>query len=214
MAALIIFVSGPVHAEWAVMPSVSTLGAGVDLAGELSSRVQLRGGFHAIDIGRPMTWDNVDYDGELRLRNVQGLFDFYPAGGSFRVSAGAIWNQNRASGISNEDTTIEVNGIRYPVALVGTIRADAETDPVGPYLGVGWGNPIAGSRRYRLMLDIGAYAHGDPRVELTARPRFGIPLPQRYLDDLQAEEDRINEDAKEYSIYPVVSIGLAIRVGG
>lgn len=205
-------VSLPVAAQqFAVAPKISTLGYGADLIVGLGSYVHLRAGAHRGDVTRDLTHNEIEYEGDVELSSENLFLDLYPGGRSFRVTIGAIRNDNIYEARSTENTIVEVNGIPYPVALVGRIRAVATTDEVGPYVGIGFGNAFRGGSRFRVLFDIGAYAHGEPVVDLIAEPNPGIPLPPTFEADLAAEERSLQEDISEYEIYPVVSLSLAFR---
>ncbi len=195
----------------AVAPKVSTLGYGADLIVGLGSYVHLRGGIHRGDITRDLTHNDIDYEGDVELSSENLFLDIYPGGRSFRITLGAIRNDNVYEARSTEDTIVEINGVPYPVALVGRLRAVATTDEVGPYLGIGFGNALRGNSRFKLLFDIGAYSHGEPVVDLIAEPNPGIPIPPGFEEDLAAEERSLQDEIGDYDIYPVVSLSLAIR---
>ncbi|HUF17756.1 MAG TPA: hypothetical protein VMS12_06910 [Thermoanaerobaculia bacterium] len=195
----------------AVAPKISTLGYGADVIVGLGSYVHLRGGLHRGDVTRDLTHNEIEYEGDVELSSENLFLDLYPGGRGFRITLGAIRNDNIYEARSTENTIVEVNGVPYPVALVGRIRAVATTDEVGPYLGIGFGNAFRGSSRFRLLFDIGAYAHGEPIVDLIAEPNPGIPLPPSFEEDLAAEERSLQDEISDYEIYPVVSLSLAFR---
>lgn len=197
--------------QFAVAPKVSTLGYGADLIIGLGSYVHIRGGAHRGDITRDLTHNEIEYEGDVELSSESLFLDLYPGGRSFRVTIGAIRNDNIYEARSTENTIVEVNGVPYPVALVGRIRAVAMTDEVGPYVGIGFGNVFRSGSRFRVLFDIGAYGHGEPIVNLIAEPNPGIPLPPTFEADLAAEERSLQEDISEYEIYPVVSLSIAFR---
>lgn len=205
-------VSFPVAGQQiAVAPKVSTLGYGADLIVGLGSYVHVRGGIHRGDITRDLTHNEIEYDGDVELSSENLFLDLYPGGRGFRITVGAIRNDNIYEARSNENTIVEINGVPYPVALVGRLRAVATTDEVGPYLGIGFGNAFRGSSRFRLLFDIGAYAHGEPVVDLIAEPNPGIPIPPGFEEDLAAEERSLQDEISDYEIFPVVSLSLAFR---
>lgn len=201
-------------AQVAVTPHVSSLGAGAELTLGATPTVNVRLAARGFSITRPVTYQGNEYDAELTLRNIGAVIDLHPFHSGLRISAGAIYNDNRFIGRTNNRTTVEVNGVRYPVALVGRIDGEVTADALGPYAGIGWGNAVAAGGRYRLTVDLGAFYQGRPQLELTAVPNFGLSLPQRYLDDLEVEEQELENDLSRYRVLPVVSIGVAIRLGG
>ncbi len=197
----------------AVQPKVSTLGAGADLVLGLSPNLNARLGAQLFSHTRDLEQSDIKYEGTAELRSGNVLLDLYPAAaGAFRISGGALLSDNSFTGRSNEDTIIEVNGVGYPVALVGVITAEVTANKVAPYLGIGFGNPLSpGARRWRFAVDIGAVYQGEPEVKLTATPFLPIPLPASFERDLAAEEQDLQEELRQYKIYPVLSIGIGYR---
>lgn len=195
----------------AFQPKVSTLGGGADVILGISPQLNFRAGAQLFSITQTLEESDIIYDGDLELRSGNVLLDLYPTASAFRISAGAILNDNSFTGRSTEDTLVVVNGVSYPVALVGVIAAKVTTDPIGPYLGIGFGNPLSSGSPWRVTLDIGAFYQGEPQVELTATPFLPIPLPAGFQEDLDEEERKLQDEVRKYKIYPAVSIGVAYR---
>lgn len=211
-ALLLIFTATPLLAQRiAFQPKVSTLGGGADVILGISPHLNFRAGAQLFSMTETLEESDIIYDGDLELRSGNLLFDLYPTAGGFRISAGAILNDNSFTGRSTEDTLVVVNGVSYPVALVGVIAARVTTDPAGPYLGLGFGNPLSSGSPWRVTLDLGAFYQGEPQVELTATPFLPIPLPGSFQEDLAEEERKLQADVRKYKVYPVVSIGVAYR---
>jgi len=195
----------------ALQPKVSTLGVGADVVFGVSPHVNVRLGAQLFSHTRDLEKSDIKYEGDAELRSGNLLLDLYPAAGGFHITGGALFSDNSFTGRSNEDTIIEVNGVGYPVALVGVITAEVTANRIAPYLGFGFGNPLSGGGPWRVTLDVGAVYHGEPQVELTATPFLPIPLPASFERDLAEEERQLQEEVREYKIYPVVSIGVGYR---
>jgi hypothetical protein len=157
------------------------------------------------------TEQEIEYDAELRLLSGQVLLDLHPGGRGFRISAGVVINGNEVTAVSTENTVYTINGRQYPVGLVGRLRGRVETNPVAPYLGLGWGNAVAPGSPWRLALDVGAFYQGSPEVSLVADPIIPILVPSQFFEDLEAERREIEEDISDYTVYPVVSVGVSYR---
>lgn len=195
----------------ALAPKVGSTGAGADLTIGIARSVNLRLGAQGWTRDETRTEQEIEYDARLRLLSGQVLFDLHPGGRGFRVSAGVFINGNELTAISSEDAVYTINGRQYPVGLVGRLRGRVETEPVAPYLGVGWGNAVAPGSRWRLAVDVGAFYQGAPEVSLTASPTIPILVPAQFYEDLEEERREIEEDVSGYTVYPVVAIGLSFR---
>lgn len=193
----------------------STAGAGLDLTLGLTKGLNVRAGANAFSLSQTRSEFDTTYDAELRLRSASLLLDLHPGGRGFRLSVGGVYNQNEVEGDSNDKTTVTINGTTYPVALVGTISAKATTNELCPYVGLGWGNAVGKGNRVRFTFDIGAYYHGSPKVSVTSHVNPAVPpnlIPQKFYDDLEAERRRVENDVSGYKFFPVVSLGLTVRL--
>ena len=195
----------------ALTPKLGSTGAGADLTIGLARTVNVRLGAQGWTRDETRTEQEIEYDARLRLLSGQVLFDLHPGGGGFRVSAGVLINGNELTAVSTEDAVYTINGTRYPVGLVGRLRGSVETEPIAPYLGIGWGNAVSPGSRWRLAVDVGAFYQGEPEVSLTAEPLIPILVPDEFFEDLEEERREIEEDVSGYTVYPVVSIGLSYR---
>jgi hypothetical protein len=195
----------------AVAPKVGTTGAGVDVTIGLSRSINLRLGGQGYTRSETRREQEIEYDADLQLLSGQLLLDLHPGGRGFRLSAGVVVNANEVTAVSTENTTYTINGTVYPVGLVGRLRSTVETEKIAPYLGIGWGNAVAPGSRWRLALDVGAFYQGEPEVTLVAQPIIPILLPSGFLEDLEAERREIEEDVSDYTVYPVISLGVSYR---
>jgi hypothetical protein len=104
-----------------------------------------------------------------------------------------------------------------PVALVGTLEAKGELDPVVPYAGLGWGNAVSEGKGVGFFVDLGVVFQGKADVTLTPiipanSPIQTTPGARQALDILlRREEQDLEDDAARYDLYPVLSIGISYR---
>jgi hypothetical protein len=195
----------------AVAPKVGTTGAGLDVTIGLSPSINLRLGGQGYTRSETRREQEIEYDADLELLSGQLLLDLHPGGRGFRLSAGVVLNANEVTAVSTERTTYTINATVYPVGLVGRLRGKVEAEKIAPYLGVGWGNAVGPGSRWRLALDVGAFYQGEPEVSLVAQPIIPILVPSEFFEDLEAERRQIEEDVSDYTVYPVVAIGVSYR---
>lgn len=195
----------------ALAAKVGTTGVGADLTVGLARSLNLRLGAQAYTRSETRTEQEIEYDAKLELVSGELLLDVHPGGRGFRISGGAIVNGNAVTAVSSEDAVYTINGVQYPVGLVGRLRGRVDTNDVAPYLGIGWGNAVAPGGRWRFALDAGAFYQGKPKVSLTAHPIIPGLLPARFEQDLEAERQEIEDDLDSYRVYPVVSLGVSYR---
>ena len=120
----------------ALAVKAGTDGAGVELeygfGSVFGARLQVNGG----TFSHHLTKTSVYYDGHLRFRNAMALADWHPGGGSWRVSAGLVYNDNKVDlNALPTGGTFTINGNTYPAASVGSYKGTLSFDKVAPYLG-------------------------------------------------------------------------------
>ena len=192
-----------------------TLGIGPELTLGLgsASTVHLRLGIFAGDYQDTITERGIDYDGDLELRHGTALVDWYPGGGSFRLSAGAAWNDDELVGTAPLEDLVrrEIPNLPPLGFDLGTLQGTGTIDSVGPYVGIGFGNPFNGGR-WGFTLDLGVADFGEPDIDLVAItdiPIGLIPGGQGALDAaLEEEEAALQDEVEGYRYLPVISFGV------
>lgn len=192
--------AGPV----AVGMKVGTTGLGLEGTLGVTDRVNLRASVSGLDYSTDVEEDDIEYDGTLKVRSAGVLADWYPFRGRFRLSAGAFYNGNEFRG-SAQDEALEIGDNLYDA------RLDAEVDwrRFAPYLGLGWGNAVAGGR-LSFSTDIGVLFTGSPRVSLEGRTGDPV-LEEQFQEDVQREEESLEDDLEDVKYFPVLSVSLSYR---
>lgn len=202
--------------NWAILTNASTLGLGGAVVAKINPHLNTRVGINAF--GFDLTYDETraSYDSEVNLFNIGTTLDYYPFEKSgFNVSLGVIYNDNNADGVAVASDIVDVDLGAFNIDVNDLLNVNAKVETsrnFAPYLGIGWGNPIAGS--LRLWGNLGVMFPGSPEVELS--PDFLLNqdivpdnIKQEIQDNLDEEEESIEEDLDRFNIYPVVSIGLS-----
>ena len=207
--------AAPAHAEVTVGGKVGTLGLGAEVAFGLSDQLNLRLAASAADHDLDYEAGGIDWEGSLDLASAAALLDWHPGGGRFRLTAGALFNDNTLEGRAPLRTLLEREiGPRPPDLEVGTLVGTAEGDSVSPYLALGV------SHRPRdtgisFTFELGAVFQGSPDVTLevdTPLPIDAVPGGRALVDRLLAEEEReLEAEAEDYEVYPVLSFGIGYR---
>lgn len=163
--------------------------------------------------------DDLVYDTEADLRTGFVLLDWYPGAGGFRFSLGGGWNGTEAE-VSAPVVRLLAD-IIDPASLallppLGDVTGTAQGDDFVPALMIGWGNPFRGGA-WNVSFEIGAFYQGEPEVDLTYQPPPGfsdlpITIPEGALEAaLAAQEAELEEELEDYTIVPVVSLGVSYR---
>ena len=204
------------------------LGIGVEGAVELTRKSNLRGGFNLFSYDFSETKDNLVYNAGLRLRSAEALYDWFPFGGKFHLSGGALlYNGNNitAKVSPSGGQSFTLGGVSYtsdptnPIAGNATLGLDHNR--VAPMGLVGWGNPIPRSgRRVGVNFELGAVFIGSPQSTLSltggACVSAGVCLnaatDPSVQSNIAAEKKKLDHDASFLHVLPVISIGFSFRL--
>ena len=188
----------------AVTAKLGTLGLGVEGTFGLTEQFNARLGLNKFDFDRTETIDDIEYDLDLEWQTVSLLADWHPFGNSFRFTAGIMSNGNELSG-SSTATSLTIGDTTYPG--VG-LEAKLDFDSTAPYLGVGWGNALSANKGWGFNVDVGVLFQGSGDVALTPTGAgAGLVDPV----DIAAEEQKFEDDIKDYKYYPVFSFGVSYK---
>ncbi len=203
---------------------VSTLGAGVEIATPLSRSLNLRATGNFVDFNYAFSIDGIDYSTRVNFRSGQIAIDWFPFHGSFHISPGLLYYKNNLSGDAHVpaaktftlgDVTY-INSVDDPVSGTATINFDRH---IAPALTIGFSNIIPrNGKHFSVPFEIGAAYTGPAVMDVkiagtacTVQGCFNAATDADTQTNLRNEIRDINEEAKKYPIFPIISIGLAYR---
>jgi hypothetical protein len=186
-----------------VYTQIGTEGIGLGAGAALSEAFGVRAEVNYGRLNDDFSAGDIDYEAKIKLRGAGLYGDWFPTPSSFRLTAGASFNNSRIDATGTSSSTLTINGRRYSAAgeaVIGTI----EWPTVMPYLGVGFGHgPRA--RGWGFFADLG-FLIGKPKTTLTATPGLLAQVPPA---DLERERRELQDKADDYRLYPVVKIGVS-----
>ncbi|MGH7502649.1 MAG: hypothetical protein ACREL7_12950 [Longimicrobiales bacterium] len=191
----------------AVSGRAGTLGLGAEVSVGLNRNFGVRGGVFAQPWQPSYTFDDIEYTLELASPSFLALLDVYPLGGGLRVSGGFVRFGGDHEVHGQLTGPIEVGNQTYTPDQIGTLSGVFETRDMSPYAGFGFGR-LGGRRGLGFAFDLGVAFHGEPGVQLNADGP--IASQQEFMDNLAIEAQNLEEDARPFRFYPVLSVGLAI----
>lgn len=212
-----------VEKPWEFNVSAGTNGLGLELSTRFSDQLRLRGGYHFYDLSidtdaennNGTSGDELKYSSDLELSNFGAILDWYPWGGVFRVSAGAVYNDNnfKVEASCENPSGCEVGSSQFSRTEIGTITTRIDVQEFGPYLGIGWDKGIESTGRWIISFDIGAYYQGSPDVEMTSNGSCvnSALIGAACRAALEEEENEIEDEIEDYVFYPVVTLGIGYR---
>jgi hypothetical protein len=211
----VLFTSGSASAtDLALTAELGTTGIGLHMSLPLQKNLNARLGFNTLNYSYASSSGNVDYDYKLKLNTFDALVDYFPSEGSFRLTGGLTYNNNKvnAVGKSNAAGVFILNGTPYTAANAGQINGKIDFRKIAPYLGIGWGNALKKDTGWGFSADAGVLFQGSPNTSLTSS---GCTLPgnqcNQLSNDLEVENRSLRDKANDLKLYPVLRVGASYR---
>lgn len=201
-----VLMSSNSYAGTAVGVGGSTLGYQVALSQSVSENVNLKLTYNTASQSFDGETDGVNYDYDFEFESTSLLIDWHVFGGGFRLTTGALINDNEIFAQSDiSGLTLEVGDTVFTSAEVGRLEGDISFDSYAPYLGLGWGRSI--SDGFSFVFDLGVVFQGEPTVNLQT---VGGTLSDNslLLEEVEREEQELQDDANDFDVYPVIALGL------
>ena len=187
---------------------VGTTGVGGDLTWGLTENFNIRAGFGYFTLTQKNVGgdENDQKDVKLDLLNIPITLDWYPiTGNGFRISAGALFNNNRGEISAQSGQSVSINDHDY---LVSSMSGKIDFNHIGPYLGIGYGNAADTSAHWHFSSDLGVAYLGSPNVTLDATALD--PAQQGALNnDIAAQINKYQDDVRPFKFYPVLTLGVS-----
>ncbi len=211
--------------EMAVSAHISIEGGGLEVTKKISDKFNARIAFHQYtyqgtdplatlkQMGNLLTdalgiskSDNAyDHNGKQQLLSV--MADWYPGEESqSRFSVGLGYNNSNDDIVGRELPLggYNLGANHYSAAQVGKLQGTLKYNSLAPYIGFGWGNPVAENKKWGFVADVGMLYQGAPKVTLSATgTAAGLQT------DVAAERARLEKDTWTWT--PMVSIGLSYQ---
>jgi len=207
---LVLLFSGAANADLGVGLKAGTLGLGIEGRWSPLPWLDLRLGANQYDYDNNGNQAGIDYDATLALDTyfLTGNFRFPLS--PFRVTAGAFSNGNELQ-MSSQDTggtPIDIGGVPFDTAVVGSLQAVTSFSETAPYLGFGYDFEIFG--KVGLNLDFGVLWQGEPTVDLSATGYDTAPtIVQDQLDvAFVVEKAELEDEFSDYKAWPVLSLSF------
>lgn len=213
-SALALLAMNAAHAQVAVTGSGGTTGVGLHVSVPVMEQLNARFGINGLRYSYDGSTSDVDYNFKLKLRTFDALLDYFPLKSDFRLTGGIVYNGNKIDAVGRPGLTgaYTLNGRTYPAAAVGTLNGQIDFRNVAPYLGVGWGNPVAKEKGWGFAADVGVLFQGSPRTSLS---NSGCIAPAavcaQIASDVAAENRSLQDEANDYKAFPVVRIGVSYK---
>jgi hypothetical protein len=190
---------------------VSTLGYGLEVSVPVfQNQLNVRAGFNTFDYdydSNDGSSTDLTYKGDLKLGSLPLLLDWHPFKGSFRLSTGIVFNSNEIKATATcEVASCDFGDGNFDAATLGTTELQVDLGGTQPYLGLGFGNAVSSDGGFSFAFDLGVVFQ-DPTVKIT--PSASCQADPDCRDQVVQEEADLNDDVKDFDLYPVISLGLS-----
>lgn len=189
---------------------VSSQGFGLELVGSLTERLNVRAGANYFTLSKSLTKSGNEFDFDLKLKSFNALLDWHVFGGSFRISGGGVIDKNFLDGVASDANTYDIGDMVFTIDEVGTLRGEIDYRDLSPYVGVGWGNPLAKDSGWTFMVDLGVVFIGAANVDLTSTGGT-LSNDANFLAEVVKEEADVRDDLDDFKLYPVVFLGFSYK---
>ena len=208
VAALLAIAATPAMAQdHAVGVRLGMLGLGVEYSYRINEFITVRGGVNGASYSFDETESGIDYEFDLDFDTLAVGVDIHPFRNRFRVSVGAMKNDNGLSASSTAGQDFDIGDETYTANEVGRLSGRIGFDSAAPYAGVGW--DWMRDRKVGLALDLGLLSQGSPKVSFSASGP--IASNPDFADDLAAEEAEVQEELDDFDLYPYAMLGVVFR---
>lgn len=187
--------------EYYLGGKASTLGLGVEAGAKIASQwaVRLNGNF--LNLNEDFETDNVLYKGDVDLRSLGAIADWYPHETGFHVSGGIFYNGNQAAVRGTALRDVRFGGTSYTPDQLGELRAEAEANAIAPYVGIGYQYHVTPA--FSVGAELGALYTGQYEATLSATS------PAVAQADLREEQRQLDDEVGSMRFWPV----LGVRAG-
>ena len=192
--------------------SIGTPGIGAELKFKANDQVVLRGAVDGLSYSHDVNYDNIDYDGKLKMFTGGAFADLHPfAGSGFLVSGGAYFGTRKIDLHATPVVTgtVKIGDVTYTGSQVGQLDGRVKMSKFQPFAGLGYDNSFTSDRRWGFKAMAGVAFSKKPDVTLTASGPLASNA--QFQQELARELTNIRDDAKGFRYFPVVQLGLSYR---
>jgi hypothetical protein len=190
---------------------IGTLGIGAEYTHKINDSFNARIGINGYSYSVDGTESDIDYKIDLDLQTFEAIADYHPFENGFRISLGAMFNNNEINFKGKpKGTSYTINDVTYTATEVGSLDGKVYFDDIAPYAALGYAGQ---SGSWTFTSELGAMYQGTPKSSLTVTCGSAVPVNtcNQLKADVAAEKVKFDEEIKDFEWYPVLSIGVAYR---
>jgi hypothetical protein len=202
--------------RWALGVTIGSDGAGAEAQFLATRAIVLRVRAAFLNIDHAQTYDQVRYNGHVRLSNAGAYLDLHLLDGMLHplmLSGGvvsAVGGRRHVGLDATPQGSFSLGGHTYTAAQLGAVTGNIGLDTVAPFAGVGFDNTFDTKGPFGFKLLAGVVFSGDPKVNLQSTGGL-LSNTTAVLADIQSEEAKIRSAAQVFQYYPAISTGLTYK---
>jgi hypothetical protein len=132
----------------------------------VARKLNIRGGFNAFSYSRRFDKDGITYNGDLNLRSGSALLDWFPFGGGFHLSPGALVYNNigaKANALVPAGQAFTLGGTTYQSDTANPVtgKRNLGFTMAAPMVLFGWGNLVPRHKHFIFKFETGVVFQGS-----------------------------------------------------
>lgn len=209
LLALVFVTAGVAQADnnFGIGLKAGTLGLGLEGSWQPLPYLDVRLGVNSFDYDDDGDQAGVPYKATLALDNYYVTGNFHFPLSPMRVTAGVYSNGNEFQMLNDQGTDLEIGGVNYPGAGIGTLTSVTSFGSTAPYFGIGFDFTLL--NKVGLNFDLGVLWQGEPEVSLVADGLLADDFG--FQTALEAERLELEDEMKNFKAWPVISVGFAYK---
>jgi len=194
---------------------VGTLGPSIEVSKPINEKWSARLSYGNFSRSTSTASNDLNLAARLNMQHIGAIADYHPFGGGVRLSLG-LFNNNQVVDFTAKANAgnFTFNGTKYALESVGSAGGEVGFgNSLAPYLGLGWSSGSNNEGGLALAIDAGVLMNGAPITTFTVTCGAGLSTAQcnTLKSDVSSEQDKLANDVKKFTVYPVISLGLNYR---
>lgn len=190
---------------------ISTNGWGGEAKYVFNKRFTVRGGYETLNLDFKFNYTQEDVDFETSLDYKTGsvfLIGDFSYTRNLYLSGGVMFNSFNPEVTGYATSDMKYGDITIPASMVGdfTITVTPELK-VSPYAALGVRTFFGKKKSVLWTTEVGCFYMGAPQVDIEAS---GLIAPT--ADPAHGQKEKLEYQVEQYKFYPVVKMGLAIKL--
>lgn len=190
-----------------------TFGTGFEAGMQITPKFKVRFQNTGFTYNYDETVDGNAYNGDIKLGGSSLLLDYHPFDGGFHFSGGLVTLDSSIVGTArnNTNTTFQIGDTVYNSNEIASASFSLKPgSDSASYLGFGWGSIADQDPGLSFNFEIGVVMMDSPKVNFSVEENVLTAQQKADLqNDIDKETANIENDIKDFDMWPVIAIGLA-----